>query len=66
MQLVSMGYEIREARLGLRSAGGNVSHAITKIQERKDRKKEIAEKEKEEREQKKLQRKIGKTADGSW
>lgn len=66
MQLMSMGYEMSEARLGLRAAAGNVSHAITKILERRDRRKEIAEKEKEERRQKTIQRRLGKTTDGSW
>lgn len=64
MQVVSMGFDISEARLGLRAAAGNVSNAISKITERRERKKEIAEKEKEERRKKKLAVRLGKTADG--
>ncbi|XP_071489465.1 NEDD8 ultimate buster 1-like [Diadema antillarum] len=66
MQLMSMGYDMVESRLGLRAAGGSVSHAVTKIIERRERKREIAEKEKEEAKRKRQQRRIGKTADGNW
>ncbi|XP_072034436.1 NEDD8 ultimate buster 1-like [Amphiura filiformis] len=64
MQVVSMGFDISEARLCLRATGGNVSNAITKITERRERKKEIIEKEKEKRQKKRLALKLGKTADG--
>ncbi|XP_038047872.1 NEDD8 ultimate buster 1-like isoform X2 [Patiria miniata] len=66
MQVVSMGFDVREARLGLRAASGNVSVAVTKITEQRQRRKEIREKEAEERKKKARERKLGKTANGEW
>lgn len=66
MQLVAMGYSISEARLGLRSANGSVSEAITKISERKERKKSRAKQEKEDARKSKIAKKLGKSANGEW
>ena len=66
MQVVSMGFDVREARLGLRAASGNVSIAVTKITEQRERRKEIREKEAEERSKKAAAKKFGKTANGQW
>ncbi|KXJ08773.1 NEDD8 ultimate buster 1 [Exaiptasia diaphana] len=65
-QLVSMGFTVREARLGLRACDGDVTHAIDYITRRKQEFKERQEREKEERKQKRIQRKLGKTASGEW
>ena len=61
-----MGFDMREARLGLRAARGNVSVAVSKITEQKQRRKEIREKELEEQKKKRMERKLGKTANGGW
>lgn len=47
--LLEMGYEPFEARLGLRSSGGNMEQAINFIHERKDKLKEARKKSKQER-----------------
>ncbi|XP_022098382.1 NEDD8 ultimate buster 1-like [Acanthaster planci] len=66
MQVMSMGFDVREARLGLRAAFGNVSAAVSKITEQRQRRKEIREKELEEQKKKRRERKLGKTANGGW
>ncbi|KAJ8019466.1 NEDD8 ultimate buster 1 [Holothuria leucospilota] len=66
MQLVAMGYEVSDARLGLRAADGSISEAIAKITERKERKQKQAKQEKEEQRKGKLAKRLGKSANGEW
>lgn len=66
MQLVAMGYEVSDARLGLRAADGSISEAIAKITERKERKQKLAKQEKEEQRKGKLAKRLGKSANGEW
>merc|ERR1712173_317203 len=58
MEIVSMGYSVAEARVGLRSALGDRKLAVDHIIKRR--------KEKEERERGKLRERLGRCADGSW
>ncbi|XP_071943030.1 NEDD8 ultimate buster 1-like [Antedon mediterranea] len=64
--LIGMGFTTSEARLGLRAANGSLSLAVNKITDRKERRKEIAAKEREEDKKRELQRQIGKAANGQW
>jgi len=66
MEIVSMGYSVAEARLGLRASMGDRKLAVEKIINRREEKADILKKEKEERERGKLRDKLGKCADGSW
>jgi len=66
MEIVSMGYSVGEARLGLRASMGDRKLAVEKIINRREEKADILKKEKEERERGKLRDKLGKCADGSW
>ena len=66
MQVISMGFDVREARLGLRAAHGSVSLAVTNITEQRERRKEIQEKEKQKQKKRRLEKRLGKTANGEW
>jgi len=66
MEIVSMGYSLAEARVGLRSALGDRKLAVDHIIKRREEKEEILRKEKEERERGKLRERLGRCADGSW
>jgi len=66
LQLMDMGYTIVEARLGLRSAKGDLEGAVEHINARREERERIRTKEKEERRLEKKRRKLGKCADGSW
>lgn len=47
--LVEMGYEMNEARIGLRATGNNVERAINDIMERREKRNEARKKAREER-----------------
>ena len=66
MEIVSMGYSVGEARLGLRASLGDRKLAVEHIVRRKEEKMEVRRKEKEERERAKLRDKLGRCANGSW
>merc|ERR1712029_495175 len=66
MEIVSMGYSIAEARLGLRASLGGRKLAVEHILRRRDERQEIRKKEKEERERGRLRDKLGHCANGSW
>lgn len=63
-QVMTMGFNEREARLGLRAAAGHPDQAVQHIMQRREEKKEISRRVKEERRQKKLQKDLGLTANG--
>ena len=60
------GYSVREARLGLRASGGNLSEASIFLQRREEERNERKRKEREEEERKSKRKKLGKTASGQW
>lgn len=62
-EVVASGFTPKEARLALRSTGGDVTKAIKHAQQVKDRREEI---QKEELERTRKRRKFGKTATGDW
>ena len=66
MEIVSMGYTVAEARIGLRASLGDRKLAVEHIMRRREEKQEIRRKEKEERERSKLREKLGKCANGNW
>ena len=66
MEIVSMGYTIAEARLGLRASLGDRKLAVDHIIRRREEKAEILRKEKEERERGKLREKLGRCGNGDW
>lgn len=66
MEIASMGYSIAEARLGLRSARGDVKLAVEHILRRREEKEAIRKKEEEESERSRLRERLGQCADGSW
>ena len=66
MELVSIGYTIPEARLGLRASFGDRKLAVDHIMRRREEKAEIRKKEKEERERGKLREKLGRCGNGDW
>ena len=66
MEIVSMGYTIAEARLGLRASLGDRKLAVDHIIRRREEKAEILKKEKEERERGKLREKLGRCGNGDW
>ncbi|XP_070570059.1 LOW QUALITY PROTEIN: NEDD8 ultimate buster 1-like [Ptychodera flava] len=63
-EIMALGFTEAEARLGLRTAHGNIERAVMKITDKREERKQIAKKEAEERKKRKLARKLGKTADG--
>jgi len=66
MEIVSMGYLISEARVGLRASMGDKKMAVEHILRRREEKADILKKEKEERDREKLREKLGRCADGNW
>ena len=66
MELVSIGYSVAEARLGLRASFGDRKLAVDHIIRRREEKAEIMKKEKEERERGKLREKLGRCGNGDW
>jgi len=66
MEIVSIGYTVGEARLGLRASLGDRKLAVEHIVRRREEKQEVRRKEKEERERSKLRDKLGRCANGSW
>jgi len=66
VEVAGMGYSIAEARLGLRSAHGDIKFDVDHIIRRREKKEEIKKKEAEEQVRSKLRNKLGKCADGSW
>jgi len=66
VQLMDMGYTVREARLGLRAAKGDLQAAVDHINIGKEERAKIRAKEKEERKLQKKRKRLGKCADGSW
>lgn len=64
-QVMTMGFNQREARLGLRASAGNIDQAVQHIMQRKEEKKEISKKVKEERRKKNLQKSLGATANNN-
>lgn len=63
-QVMAMGFTAMEARLGLRASGGNIDMALSHIMQQKEEKKKRLETEKAENEMKRLEKKLGKTANG--
>ncbi|XP_062613974.1 NEDD8 ultimate buster 1-like [Saccostrea cucullata] len=63
-QVMMMGFDEREGRLGLRATNGDVTKAIQHIIEKRKEKEEIEKKVKEERRMKKIQKDLGETASG--
>lgn len=66
MEIVSMGYTVAEARLGLRASLGDRKLAVDHIIRRREEKAEILKKEKEERERGRLREKLGRCGNGDW
>jgi len=66
LEIVSLGYSIAEARLGLRASLGDRKLAVDHIMRRREEKAEILKKEKEERERGKLREKLGRCGNGDW
>jgi len=66
MEVVSMGYSVPEARLGLRAAKGDVAKAVELILRRKEEREKVRKEEEEERERDKLRKRLGRCANGSW
>ncbi|ESP03187.1 hypothetical protein LOTGIDRAFT_224600 [Lottia gigantea] len=65
-QVMSMGFNEREARLGLRACDGNIPQTCDYIIKVKKEKEEIMEKVKGERENRKKVRQYGRTSNGDW
>ncbi|CAC5368288.1 unnamed protein product [Mytilus coruscus] len=61
-QVMTMGFNEREARLGLRASAGHIEQAVQHIMQRKEEKKGISKKIKEERRKKRIQKSLGLTA----
>ena len=66
MEIVSMGYTVAEAGLGLRASLGDRKLAVDHIIRRREEKAEILKKEKEERERGRLREKLGRCGNGDW
>ncbi|VDI18110.1 Hypothetical predicted protein [Mytilus galloprovincialis] len=61
-EVMTMGFNEREARLGLRASAGHIEQAVAHIMQRKEEKKGISKKIKEERRKKRIQKSLGLTA----
>ncbi|CAG2225683.1 unnamed protein product [Mytilus edulis] len=61
-EVMTMGFNEREARLGLRASAGHIEQAVQHIMQRKEEKKGISKKIKEERRKKRIQKSLGLTA----
>lgn len=66
VEVAGMGYSIAEARLGLRTAHGDIKLAVDHIIRRREEKENIKKKEAEDLERERLREKLGQCADGSW
>ena len=66
MEIVSMGYSLAEARLGLRASLGDRKLAVDHIMRRREEKAEILRVEREERERGKLRERLGRCGNGDW
>jgi len=66
MQLLQMGFTIRESRVGLRASNRNTHEAIQWLLLRREKKEQRQLQEKLKREEKRKQRKFGKTSNGHW
>ncbi|ELU11079.1 hypothetical protein CAPTEDRAFT_227081 [Capitella teleta] len=64
-QVMELGYSVAEARLSLRQCGGDVQEAVAFISNRKEEKIKLRKVEKENKRKRKLEAKLGPTADGS-
>jgi len=64
--LLYLGFDEREARVGLRAMNKNPEAAIQWIYQRRERIEENKKQEKAKREQKRKQRRFGKTSGGHW
>ncbi|CAN7991543.1 unnamed protein product [Ixodes hexagonus] len=65
-QVMALGYSATEARLGLRSAGGNVNLAVQYILSQQEERKAQREKEREKKKQRRREKQLGKTQSGEW
>lgn len=65
-KIMSLGYSATEARLGLRSSGGNLNLAVQYILQWQEEKKERAAKEAEEEKRRWREKRLGKTKAGEW
>lgn len=63
-QVMAMGFSAAEARLGLRVSGNNVTRALAHIIEQREEKQTRLKAERAERKHKRLEIKLGKTANG--
>jgi len=66
IQLLQMGFSVREARVGLRSTNKNPHEAIQWLFMRREKEQIRAEEEQRKRAEKRKQRKFGKTINGKW
>ena len=66
LEVISIGYSVAEARLGLRAALGDVKLAVEHIQRRQEQREEQRKKEEEERQREKLRARLGRCADGRY
>ncbi|XP_052813375.1 NEDD8 ultimate buster 1-like [Mya arenaria] len=62
--VMTMGFSEGEARLGLRACDGNIQNAVAHIMKRREEKEENEKKREGERKKNRLQKHLGKTADG--
>jgi len=60
-QVMMMGFTESEARLGLRACQGDIQRAVAHIVQRREDRRQLAEKDKEKQRRQKLQRSLGKT-----
>lgn len=65
-QLLSLGYSVSDARLGLRAHSGDLNGACQYLQRREEERQERERKEEEEKELNRERKKLGKTASGQW
>ena len=66
MEIVSLGYSVAEARIGLRASLGDRKLAVDHIMRRREEREEIRKKEREEKERSRLREKLGRCANGNW
>lgn len=64
--LISLGYSLSDARLGLRACRGDLNAACIYLQRREMERQERKKKEEEEEERNRERKKLGKTANNQW